>query len=234
MNPISISILIPTLGRPQRLRDCIASIYDTAADPGAVEVLARVDSADPARVEYIKMFDGVCGACRAFYVTGQGSYGRGIEFLRGHARGEILCAGADDVQFRTQGWDDLVRAAFAARPDGLLVAYANNGLGREKCEHFFTSKRWIALLGYMVRTEFRHFCVDAWVEELARGAGRLVFLREVVIEHLHKKYAKAPDDATYRLVRGDTRTSEADNALYAQLADLRAEDLALLRGAVGG
>jgi hypothetical protein len=183
-------------------------------------------------MDYIKADSQMFGACRVFYPGGCASYGKGIEFLHPKARGEILFAGTDNVLFRTDGWDIVVRNTFRAQPDGLLVAYANNGMGREKCEHFFTTRKWIDLLGYMVRVEFRHFCVDQWVEELATAINRIVFLRNVVVEHMHKKYGKAADDATYQMVRGNTKTSELDNELYAQLADARAEGLARLKAAL--
>jgi len=223
-----ISILIPTMGRPARLVQAIDSICATAGCPEAVEILVRVSATDPA----LEGYNAVTRDRADIYtVAGADTYGEGIEFLRTRARGDILFAGADDALFRTPGWDIIVREAFDAVPDGLLVAYANNGLNREKCEHFFTSRRWINTLGYMVWPEFRHFCVDQWVAELATGLGRLQFLRGVVVEHLHKKYGKAPDDATYQLVRGATRTSEKDNELYAQRADVRAHGLRQLQAA---
>lgn len=227
MNDV-ISVLIPTRGRPGRLRDAIESALATASRPQSVEILVRVDFSDPALLDY---WDGSDNSCRTFVVEDCVSYGKGIEFLREHAAGDILFAAGDDIIFRTEGWDEKVREAFA-KTDGLMVAYANNGKGREKCEHFFTTSRWVNTLGYMVRTEFRHFCVDQWVEELANGVGRLQFLRDVVIEHMHKKYGKAADDATYRLVRGDSGVNEADNALFKKLAPVRADDLAKLQKAL--
>lgn len=227
MNDV-ISVLIPTRGRPGRLRDAVQSAFDTAARPQAVEILVRVDFSDPAVQEYVAKSDE---SCRTFIVEDCVSYGQGIEFLREHAAGDILFAAGDDIIFRTDGWDERVRETFAAS-DGLMVAYPNNGKDREKCEHFFTTSRWINTLGYMVRTEFRHFCVDQWVEELANGVGRLTFLRDVVVEHMHKKYGKAPDDDTYRLVRGNSQVNEADNALYKTLAPVRAADLERLQKAL--
>ena len=126
-----ISVLVPTYGRPERLRACVKSVYDTATRPGSVEVLVRVDASDPRHKDYIKVLEGMWGATRSWHVAQTQSYGRGIEFLRKKARGDILFAGADDVMFRTKGWDDRVRAVFGPREDGLLVAYANNGRDRE-------------------------------------------------------------------------------------------------------
>lgn len=224
-----ISILVPTWGRPRRLEQMVASVFGTAAQPKDIEVLVRVSEEDPCSAIY---FAEPPSGAKMHATWRAQTYGKGIEFLQQKAAGEILFAGSDDILFRTDGWDDQVRAAFAAAPDQLLVAYANNGLNREKCEHFFTSRRWIDTVGYMVWPEFRHFCVDQWVEELASGVGRLQFLRDVVAEHCHRKYRKAPDDETYQLVRGDTRTSELDNELYRARGEQRAEALARLQAAM--
>ncbi len=225
-----ISVLVPTWGRPRRLEQMVASVFGTASKPADIEVLVRVSEEDPCAAIY---FAEPPSGAHLHAIWRAQTYGKGIEFLQAKATGDILFAGSDDILFRTEGWDDQVRAAFVAVPDGLLVAYANNGLNREKCEHFFTSRRWIDAVGYMVWPEFRHFCVDQWVEELARGVGRLEFLRDVVAEHCHRKYGKADDDETYRLVRGDTRTSELDNTLFRARGAERAAALNRLKAGLG-
>lgn len=225
-----ISLLIPTWGRPQRLLDAVASAIATADKPANIEILVRVAKDDPEHDRYAAL--EVPGACMA-YLGDCNTYGQAIERLQRNALGDILFAGADDIIFTTRGWDTRVREVFAAVPDQLLVAYANNGQGRRKCEHFFTTRKWIDAVGYMVWPEFRHFCVDQWVEECATAIDRLQFLEDVVVDHRHKKYGKAPNDATYELVRGATRTSEADNALYAQRGLQREAAVLNLREALG-
>jgi hypothetical protein len=229
VKPGVISVLIPTWGRPERLREAVQSAKATATDPAAVEVLVRVCHNDPRITGYV---DAPHELAQVFHVGGHETYGKGIEFLQARAQGEILLAASDDVIFRTPGWDVIVRDAFEAYPDGLAVMYANNGLDREKCEHFFTTRRWVDAVGYMVWPEFRHFCVDQWVEELAVNVGRLRFLRQVVIEHMHRKYRKAPNDATYEAVRGATGTSDKDNQLYRERAGERERATARLRAII--
>lgn len=228
-----ISVLIPTYGRPERVRQAITSILNTADFPGRVEILVRVAAEDALAPDYMDNYArGVYRSAKVVKLAGCANYGGGIEELQRLALGGILFAGSDDVLFCTHGWDVMVEDAFAVIGDGLMVAYANNGMSREKCEHFFTTRRWVNTVGYMVWREFRHFCVDQWVEELATGIGRLRFLRSVVVEHMHRKYRKAPNDATYEMVRGATRTSELDNVLYRARAAERAEALARLRAAL--
>lgn len=227
-----ISFLIPTMQRPSRLATAIWSSYAKALCPADVEFLVRVCDDDPCKEEYRALH--LPSTARILVASGAKSYGLGIEFLQERARGDILFAAADDIECRTSCWDEKVQEHFArvAQGDGLMVAYANNGMDREKCEHFFTTRKWIDTVGYMVWDEFRHFCVDQWVEELATAIGRLVFIREVTFEHMHKKYKKAPNDAVYDMVRGSTQTSEKDNALYAQRAPERAQALEALRAAM--
>ena len=220
-----ISILIPTLGRPGRCRDAAHSALDLASRPDDVEVLVRVCDTDATRLEYT----GFQPRVTVHELGGCLSYARGIEALQVRAHGDILFCGSDDSLFRTPGWDDIVRATFAEVPDGLLVAYANNGMNREKCEQFFTTRRWIEVVGYLMWFEFRHFCVDQWVEEIAASVGRLKFLREVTVEHMHKKYGKAPDDATYQMVRGNSGVNDADNALFRLRAPAREAAVERLR-----
>jgi hypothetical protein len=227
-----ISVLIPTYGRPERLAQVLTSIRNTVAGVQSVEVLVRVAMEDPRADEYADV--ELPAGLRAHPLTLQGCkrFGAGIETLRKFTEADILMAASDDVLFRTPGWDLQVEAAFAAVPDRLLVAYGNDGRGRRKPEHPIVSRRWVDTLGYFMRTEFRHFCVDQWIQELAESVGRLQYLEHVVVEHMHAKYSKAAMDDTYAMVRGNTRTSEADNALYATLAPQRAADLQKLKDAL--
>jgi hypothetical protein len=227
-----ISVLIPTYGRPERLAATLESIARTGLDDKDVEVFVRICVEDPCRAAYKALAMPVSLKCLFVYEKNAQNYGQGIEVLRQFATGDILMAASDDVLFRTPGWHLTVEEAFAAVPDRLLVAYANDGRGRRKPEHPIVSRRWIDTLGYFMRTEFRHFCVDQWIQELAEDIGRLQYLDQVITEHMHVKYGKAAMDDTYAMVRGNTRTSEADNALYATLAPQRAADLRKLLDAM--
>lgn len=226
----TISVLCPTRGRPERCAAFARSAVELATHPERVEVLVRVSQDDPAIAEY-----GQVSVPRThwWYPEGFTHYPAGIEFLRQHAAGEVLFCGSDDSLFRTRGWDKLVDAAIDKFPDELVVAYANNGQGREKCEQFFTTRRWVSVVGWLMRPEYEHFCCDQDVEAIATAVDRLVFLRGVTVEHLHKKYGKAPDDDTYRRVRGDSGTNERDLATFARLKSQRAQAVARLRAVIG-
>lgn len=202
-----ISVLIPTRGRPQRLKDAVQSALDTAKNASQVEVLVRVSNRDPFVDDYCKI--KLPANVHWWYPVTCDRYPAGIEFLRGNAKGSIFFCGSDDSLFRTQGWDEVVNDAFALVTDNLLVAYADNGQGREKCEQFFTTRAWVDAVGWLMRKEYEHFCCDQDVEWMATAIGRLRKI-DVMVEHMHKKYGKAPDDDTYRLVRGTTGVNARD------------------------
>ena len=189
-----------------------------------------VSEEDTSSDEYARMAPEI--RAKLVFLEGCPRYGQAIKALHPMALGEILFCGSDDILFRTQGWDSHVREAFASVPDQLLVAYADNGMGRQKCEHFFTTRRWVEVVGYLNWPEFRHFYVDQWVEDLASRTGRLRHLRQVVVERLHLKYGKTADDETYRLVRGNTGTAQSDMSLYAQRGPQRDAAVARLLAAM--
>lgn len=228
-----ISILVPTWGRPGRLMQLVESILLTAhREPGLTQIWVRVSHEDPACQEYRWLADRE-NRVHWYFLDGCTGYAAGIEALRRLATGEIFFCGSDDSLFRTPGWDKKVEFVFNAVPDRLLVAYANNGLEREKCEQFFTSRRWVETVGWLMRREYEHFCCDQDVEAIARGAGRLHFLREVTVEHMHKKYGKAPDDATYRRVRqDDPGTNARDLATFDRFAPDRLAAVMRLQEAI--
>jgi len=125
-----------------------------------------------------------------------------LEWLAGEARGEILLVGSDDILFRTRRWDELTEAQFQSVPDGILAVAFNDLSGSNKWTHFAVSRAWFETVGHLTYANFEHFGADEYVERIAKAAGRGLWLKDVVLEHMHKKYRvngrpKAENDATY-------------------------------------
>lgn len=232
MKSLRISFLTPTRGRPEGLARMVKSAMSTANRPQYLEILAYVDPDDPRRDDYRAML----WPSTLRLVIGErprSANQASSELLRRARGGDVFFSGTDDIVFRTKGWDERVAEAFAAVPDGLLVAYTNNGRDRRKCEHWFAGRAWVEALGYLSHPGFEHFCSDQWIEELARELGRLVYLREVVTEHMHFKYGKGIKDDTYARKRGvDAQGKSMSDRDNARLASMRPEfnaELAKLR-----
>ena len=140
------------------------------------------------------------------------------------APGPIFMHCGDDVVFRTQSWDSLVRDAFSAFPDRIVFIYGRDGyqdmaLGT----HGFLHDRWVKTLGYFVPPYFSSDYNDTWLNEVANLIGRRHYVPELFIEHMHYMVGKGPLDEVHqeRIERG-----RRDNVaqVFASLAAERISD----------
>jgi len=114
--------------------------------------------------------------------------------------GPIIHQGADDIVYRTKGWDTAVKKAFDQFEDKIALVYAPDGFQNGSvpiCTHGFFHRNWIDLIGYINPPHFHIAYGDTWVTEVAEMIGRRVYLEEIVIEHIHPAANKAAWDATY-------------------------------------
>lgn len=186
---MTISVLVPSRGRPQALQEMADSVHATAVGP--VEVLAYVDDDDPAdysTVTGVRIIYGpriVLSDC--------------WNQLAAAADGPILGMGADDIRFRTVGWDTRVCRAFEVFDDQIAFVYGRDGIHDQKLgTHGFIHWRWVETVGYFTWPEFPADYADTWLHELAGRIRRLVYLPDVYIEHLHFLAGKAEVDQTHR------------------------------------
>ena len=225
---MKISILCPSRGRPTRFLEMADSALMTAADHDAVDVRLAVDADDPTREQYPAPHHVNHGRRAVSHI---------FNVLAAGADGDILMAAADDVLFRTPGWDQKVREVAARFPDGLFIASPVNGAGQRRVNHWFTGRQWLGVFGWFMPAHFEHFCDDEWVQEVAGPCGRLVYMDDVLIEHMHKKYGKSPNDETYDMKRqkaaDGSSMSERDIATFNRLTPQRIADTDKLRSAIG-
>jgi len=200
-----ISLLVPSRGRPERLIQMMASAYALSSKPfPPLQFCIGLDKDDPAFSTYEKMLDEVSNYLNiAYHISDkQMSAPAHLNAMATTiASGELIFALGDDVLFRTQDWDVSINALWDYYSDNILIAYCNDGRNRAKCEHFILHSDWIRETGYICPPYFRHFCVDAWVEDIARKINRLKWLSYIIVEHMHFKYGKAKEDETYQNVR---------------------------------
>jgi hypothetical protein len=216
----SISILVPTRKRPTELRRMVESVRKTSQK--VVEIVAYCDDDDPEQAE-------VCKELNIKFVVGPrimltDCWNKCIPL----ATGDIFLQGNDDMVFRTQGWDRMVEAAFAACPDHILMVHGHDVPGFGHGESFgpfpFVHRRWTEILGYFVAPFFSSDYGDAWTNNLADRIGRRRCL-PFEVEHMHfsDPYKKAPLDETYkeRLERHDRDNVQE---IYAKMEPRRVSD----------
>lgn len=212
MLPSDIVYLVPTRGRPGSVPELAQAWDETGAE---AKLIFCVDDDDPDIEEYLSH-------------AGTGNFSINIHKrlrLAGTLNwwskwftNEYQAIGfmGDDHRPRTKGWD----ARFAeCLSGGAGIVYGNDLLMGAKMPTAVCMTSDIpATLGYYCPPGFVHLCVDLVWRDWGEGMGRITYLDDVVIEHLHPANGKANLDAGYEEVNS-TEMVSADSAAYYHYRD---------------
>lgn len=168
---VNISVILPTRMRPKRLLESIASIYATAANPAAVEVVVRMHADDFPTLALRKKLPAGCTVVVGPYRN----FGDGNQVAWQAcqaASGVWLFGFSDDVTIHTdsKGWDAKV---MKLPTTGIIAMPEWNVLGTSQFHKdgatpfFFVPNRWWEKFGL---TEFQN-PTDAWILGVLREAG---------------------------------------------------------------
>jgi glycosyl transferase/beta-hydroxylase protein BlmF len=166
------------------------------------------------------------------------SYGCDIQFITGprivltdawnrcyeRAHGDILMHCGDDIRFRTDAWDDMVREAFSQYSDHIALVYGRDGVhDKELGTHSFLHRRWVETIGYFLPPYFSSDYGDTWINDVAKMIGRRHYIPNIYTEHMHPVVGKGPMDQTHRerLARG---SRDGVDQLYLNTLDKREAD----------
>lgn len=135
----------------------------------------------------------------------------------------------DDIIFRSQGWDTLVREHINSYPDKIAFVHGMDGIQNEKLgTHGFLHRNWVDVVGYFVPPYFSCDYNDTWLTEVSSMIGRRIYEPRIYTEHMHWAVGKQPRDQTYSdtMARG-----HRDNvtAMYNSMLPQRQEDAKKLR-----
>ncbi len=198
----TISIVLPTRRRVELINRLFESIVATADRADRLEVVLYLDSDDkPSHaiehpdLKVIKLIDrpakmGVMA--RRCYEASTGEY--------------ILQLN-DDVVCRTPGWDTAMVEAFRQFPDEIALIWCNPASRSDKMPTFpMVSRRTCQLMGSICPADYNRDHIDTHLFDIfvklhRLGHDRLVYLKDVVVEHLHFLEGKAKFDATYEKPR---------------------------------
>ncbi|HXF67613.1 MAG TPA: ATP-binding cassette domain-containing protein, partial [Burkholderiales bacterium] len=194
-----ISLLLPTRRRPEWLRRFLESVLARSERPQRVEVVVYADEDDPqshgSRVEGLEV---------RTLVGPRASMGDYNTACLERSRGEIVMLVNDDIVIQTRGWDRKLRQMHAAVPDGIYLAYPNDLFkGRGLCAFPVLSRRTCELLGEPFPHVYRGAFIDYHLLDIfkrleALGHARLIYLEDVIFEHMHYRTGKGEYDDVYR------------------------------------
>lgn len=232
-----IAILIPVLGRPERvlpLRESIA--LATAVEHRALFLASPYDDEELDALEAARVKFHVCPP----WPPAQGQYAKKINLgYRITDEPWILC-GADDLEFEI-GWDEAALALGEQTAAGVVGtndtahplvqsgAHATHPLVRrtyisEESGGAFDGS------GDIYCEHYDHQWIDNEFIDTARRRGRFVFAPNSVVRHTHPHWGTAAMDATYELAM---RNTEEDRLLYIErLQEIRLIERGARRRAV--
>ena len=217
-----ISLLIPSRGRPGHIEKLVESVR--AASTLDIEVVVRIDADEPQRVEY----ERIC-SCHLSPVTCHLFSGPRLVMsdlwndAAKHATADVMMLCGDDLLWRTSGWDVMVKNAFDAHPDKIVLVYGGDGHHASGfATHPLIHRRWYETLGYFTAPYFSSDYADAWLWEISGMIGRRQYL-PFVTEHMHYSFGKAKIDQTMQ-ENIDRRARDNPAALFASKAAERRRD----------
>lgn len=222
-------VIIPSRGRPEQFGDVAALIAKTAR--AQTDVYLCIDFDDPARDAYLAMVPepnptiwiesgprlSMAAWTNKVAMTMAGDY-------------RALASIGDDHYPRTDGWDEKLLAALDQRGPGIAFGddlNPRNTHGQLMVTAPVISSSIVTALGWMCHPGMRHYYIDNVWEDLAKDAGCLYYIPDVVIEHKHYTVTGQAADATYSDAMAAWDSDQA--AFYAWREGQRAIDSQTVR-----
>ena len=217
-NVQTISLLLPTRGRPELAQRALDSIAKTTETLSAVEVIVCVDEDDPAS----HALDHSDVIVKRIIVPRQNMGAYNAICLQ-NSSGSISIAINDDMVIRTQGWDQKIRTIDDQHKDGIYLAYSNDLFkGKNQATFPILSKQLTDLIEAPYPFDYKGAFIDIHLMDIfmrlkAKGKDRLVYIPDVVFEHLHFRTSnEIAFDETYA-----DRNRFGDDETFVRLSNLR-------------
>ena len=196
----AISILTPTRNRPNNCDRFIKSLYETTQYTGTLELLFYVDSDDPAKDIYKEIEERwQNNFWRVEFVIGEPmSVSKSWNIIAKKSLGDIMIMGNDDLVYKTVRWDSKLMARLIELDNPYYLSWFNDGInGNRHCAFPVITREWYETLGYFSPGVFNFGYNDTWVYDIAKRVGKLNYMNEILVEHLHFSVGKSNMDDTY-------------------------------------
>ena len=211
-------VIIPTRGRPQAVPALVQAWQETGA---TADLLFAVDNDDPELATYKAEAAKLKGDPRFRFTYGKRLRLCGTlnaQAVKAAKKYRYLAFMGDDHRPRpaAMAWDARIRECLSGGPG---IVYGNDLLMGERMPTAVAMTADIVrTLGHMAPPSLVHLCLDLCWLDWGKGMGRITYLPDMVIEHLHPANGKADLDAGYEECNSDAQVS-ADSAAYYEYRD---------------
>jgi hypothetical protein len=203
-----ISVLLPTRGRPEALRESVESLFETAGDEDSFEVLYAVDVDDVegsrAAYELMRPGDVVKPFAERHGYTNLHQY---VNALAGWSSGRWLMLWNDDAVMQSYGWDWRIRELPCRF---VLDCWTNHPT--LTCTFPIVPRHWVEAIGHF---SLNAHC-DTWWQLIGEWTHRLV-RADIDVQHNRFDLTGQNHDQTYEQGRLQHQTVSFYSAATTEL-----------------
>jgi hypothetical protein len=222
-----VLIIVPSRGRP----DNVQQLIDTWSQTRTYADLQVVVDDDDEMLERYELLMETAPSWVSLEVTPRKRLGPTLNeyAVKAAPLYDILGFMGDDHRPRTHGWDRRF-AASIAHMGGVGVVYGNDLFqGPNLPTAVWMSSCIVETLGFMVPPGILHLFADNFWRDMGNEIGRLTYISDVVIEHMHPQAGKSDWDPGYVEVNSGAVWS-GDEQTYNEYKHHRfAEDMAKIK-----
>lgn len=198
MHEKTVAVLIPTLGRPQKMKENVENLFDVT-DKNDIDIVFILENDDHASIEMARSLDAVTlinQRSRNF----AGAVNTAVRILVHN----YFFGASDDFLFHPNWLPPLIELSEnfgMVGPEDL----GNPAVARgEIAVSYLISRRYIpkACIGYpqdLLYEGYRHNYTDTELTETAIYNGEYVYCPDSIVEHMHPNFNKSSMDETYKL-----------------------------------
>lgn len=209
---MNISLLCPTRNRSQKLEKLITSINDTISNSlTEVELLFMIDTDDLISIAKIIELQPKAKFEIKKFITSKSEYLNRDYYnvLAKNARGFLLFAIGDDVEFKSKDWDKILLEKISEYFhknsriwDNILYISVNeeNSTAKHPCFPIIT-KEAFNVLGMYFHPELLSWGADRTIWEVYSGINRTLHIPEITINHASYHDGKQPIDEVGKSMR---------------------------------
>jgi hypothetical protein len=230
---VEITVLCPSRGNPEALREAWLSFHDTTMEKSSIFV-GVLDDDDPSLKDYVAMAEDTIDLRIDLVPRDKsGTMNKALNYaaMRWVKRSNVLGFIGDDHRFRTKGWDRVIGQVMSDTGGGFVYGddlYMHDHLPTA----VFISGKIVEALGWFGPPNCKHLYLDNTWKTLGDATGSLYYLPDVIIEHMHPIAGKGEWYANHLRVNTDEMYNH-DRAAYDEwFAGQRHLDIEVVRKAL--
>lgn len=220
MTSNTLLIVVPSLGRPQNAARLLERFLSTTTYRDGAYLTFAVEDNDPTVLEYPYAYTHPVKGGSMVQALNEVAVEQASNF-------DYLAFLGDDT-LPYDGWLPKIMEALQGKNNSIV--YGNDlHHGENLPTSVFMDSNIVRTLGYMAPPNQKQIFVDNYWKALGEDLGTLIYLDDVIIEHLHPNFGKAPSDASYALSNGPERWRHDEEAFITHMNGQYLKDLEKLK-----